>query len=97
METIKNVGLINCGNSTLSALRNDFGQDTGFRLTKVMATNSTSDKDLKEIFPHAENVSDTGAIIYDHSIELVIVAKPSDGDLSVVAEALGAGKQVRVL
>ncbi len=97
METIKNVGLINCGNSTLAVLMNDFGHENGFRLTKVMTSNYTTDKDLKAFFPHAENVSDTGAIINDNSIELVIVAKPSNGDLSVVAEALGAGKQVRVL
>ena len=97
METIKNVGLIKCGNSTMPNLSNDFNPLNGFRLIKILAKDSATNHLAKEFYPEAKMVLDTHDIIGDHSIELVIVAAPGNHDLGLVAEALGAGKQVRVL
>lgn len=97
METIKNVGLIECGNSTMPSLSNDFSLVNGFRLTKILAKNTSTNQFAKEYYPEAEIVNDYGSIIGDQSIQLVIVAAPKDNDLTLVAEALGAGKQVRIL
>jgi predicted dehydrogenase len=97
METIKNVGLIECGNSTMPDLSNDFNPLNGFRLIKILSKTSAASHPAKEFYPEAEMVMNTHDIIGDHSIELVIVAAPGNHDLGLVAEALGAGKQVRVL
>ncbi|MET0243034.1 MAG: Gfo/Idh/MocA family oxidoreductase [Flavitalea sp.] len=97
MEAIKNVGLIECGNSTVPSLSNDFSLVDGFRLTKVLAKNTSTNQFAKAHYPEAELVEDYGSIIADQSIQLVLVASPENNDLSLVAEALGAGKQVRIL
>ena len=93
----KNVGLIECGNATIPSLSNDFGPLSGFRVTKILAKNNTANHLVREYYPHAELVNDSSSILKDESIQLVIVSTPDNDDLTVVAEALGAGKQVRVL
>jgi scyllo-inositol 2-dehydrogenase (NADP+) len=93
----KNVGLIECGNATIPSLSNDFSPSNGFRVTKILAKNIIADQYVREYYPNAELVADSGSIMNDASIELVIVSTPDSNDLTLVAEALGAGKQVRVL
>jgi predicted dehydrogenase len=93
----KKVGLIECGNATIPSLTNDFSPASGFQVTKILAKNIIANQYVREHYPNAEFVADSDAIFNDDSIELVIVSTPNNNDLTLVAEALGAGKKVRVL
>ena len=97
MVANQNVGLIECGNSTMPTLSNDFGPVAGVKLTKILAKHSSTEKLAREMYPDAEIVTNIASIFNDQSINLVIVAGPEKEDLGLVAEAVGAGKQVRVL
>ena len=96
METLKFAGLIQCGDSMVNSVdpQNEFD---GFQLKKVLVRENIENHLAKEYYPHAEMVHDTKSILNDESIELVIVSAPAESDLNLVAEAIGAGKQVRVL
>jgi hypothetical protein len=97
MKTNQNVGLIECGNSTMSSLSNDFDPVAGLKLTKILATQSSTRQLAREMYPEAEIVHTTASIFDDQSIQLVIVAGAEKQDLGLVAQAVGAGKQVRIL
>ena len=97
MDTLKNIGLIEC------SLSNDpYGLDltsrlNGFHLKKVLVKRNISDRLAKLHYPQAEIVENKKDILNDTTIELVLVAAPEDEDLSLITEALEAGKQVRII
>lgn len=97
MELNQNVGLIECGNSTMPSLSYDLGPVAGLKLTKILARHSSTQQLAREMYPDAEIVTNTASIFDDQSINLVIVAGSDKQDLGLVAQAVGAGKQVRVL
>ena len=97
MEEIKYAGLIECGDSTQANWSDGHSELDGFHLKKVLIKQNIGNHIAKEYYPRAEMVQDTNSIINDESIELVIVSAPAETDLNLVAEALEAGKQVRVL
>lgn len=94
---LTNVGLIECGNATIPALRNDVSASNGYLVTKILTKHTTANKLAKEYYPEAELVTDSNSIINDNTIQLIIIAGSNDKDLTVVSQALGAGKQVRVI
>jgi predicted dehydrogenase len=95
--TMKYVGLIECGNATIPSLAQDVSLSNGYQVTKILTSQRTTNNLVKDHYPDAEMVNDSSAIINDSNIELVIIAGTANGDLGVIAQALGAGKQVRVL
>jgi predicted dehydrogenase len=95
--TMKFVGLIECGNATIPSLAQDVSISNGYQVTKILSNGKASNNLVKDQYPDAEMVNDSNSIINDSNIELVIIAGTANGDLGVVAQALGAGKQVRVL
>ncbi|MHA4845497.1 hypothetical protein ACX0G7_15090 [Flavitalea antarctica] len=95
--TMKYVGLIECGNSSIPSLAQDVTISNGYQVTKILPSKKATNNLVKDHYPDAEMVNDSSSIINDSNIELVIIAGSTNGDLGVVAQALGAGKQVRVL
>ena len=96
MEETKYAGLIECGDTITASWQERPTLIDGFELKKILFRHDIG-KHAQEYFPTAEMVQDTRAIINDESIELVILSSPGDGDLKLVAQAIDAGKQVRVL
>lgn len=97
MEEIKYAGLIECGDSTQASWSEGNNRLDGFNVKKVLLKQNIGNHIAREYYPHAEMVQDTHSIINDESIELVIVSAPGETDLNLVAEAIEAGKQVRIL
>ena len=95
--TMKYVGLIECGHATIPSLAKDVNPSNGYQVTKILSGGTATNTLVKDHYPDAEMVNDSSSIINDSSIELVIIAGTANGDLGVVAQALDAGKQVRVL
>ena len=96
MKQIKYAGLIECGDSVTSTWQESPSLFDGFKLKKILFRQNTG-KHSQEYYPTAEMVEDTYSIINDNSIELVILSAPGENDLNLVAQAIEAGKQVRVL
>ncbi|MBC7827212.1 MAG: hypothetical protein H7122_05675 [Chitinophagaceae bacterium] len=97
MKALKYAGLIECSDSTQFNWSEGHHKLDGFYLKKILIKQNTGNHIAKEYYPQAEMVQDTESIFHDESIELVIVSGPDDADLNLVAEAIEAGKQVRVL
>ena len=96
MNITKYAGLIECGDPIVNRVQSQSEFD-GFQLKKVHVKQDKLYSKTQEYYPNAELVEDISSIFGDQSIELVIVSRPGESDLTLVAEAIGAGKQVRVL
>jgi len=96
MYTLKNIGLIECGGKGKKFELDSTSSGNGFHLKKVLIRNKSADS-ARSRYPMAEIVDHEHSIIHDNAIDLVIVSAPENSDLGLVAEALGAGKQVRVV
>lgn len=96
MKEIKYAGLIECGDSITASWTESPSLFDGFELKKILFRQDVG-KHSQEYYPTAEMVEDTYSIINDKSIELVILSAPGENDLDLVAQAIEAGKQVRVL
>lgn len=97
MKTSKNIGLIDCGTKGKKFQLDSTSSGNGFLLKKVLVRGDKSATLAKSQYPDAEIVDHEHSIFHDNAIDLVIVSAPEQSDLSLVAEALGAGKQVRVI
>ena len=95
--TMKYVGLIECGNATIPSLAQDVSISNGYQVTKILAGGKATNDIVRDHYPDAEMVNDSSSIINDSNIQLIIIAGSANGDLGIVAQALDAGKQVRVL
>ena len=92
-----NVGLIG-HNNTAKPLQLGVGNEpTNFNLKKLHLDEASSEKIAREMYPQAEIVEDTQSIIQDQTIDLVVFSIPHGEGLNLVAQALKAGKNVRVL
>jgi len=96
MDTLKNIGLIECGGKGKAFKLDSTSSGNGFHLKKVLVRNTSADS-ARSQYPMAEIVDHEHSIIHDNAIDLVIVSDPENSDLGLVAEALEAGKQVRVI
>ena len=95
--TMKNVGFIELGNGTIPSLVQDVSLLNGYQVKKILATQKATNKIAKDHYPDAELVEDSSSIINDTTIDLIIISGTANKDLGIVAQAVGAGKQVRVL
>jgi hypothetical protein len=96
MEERKYAGLIECGASTTSNWTDKNSGFKGFHIKKVLVKENMNGVAL-DGYADAEVVSDINSIMNDQTIELVVFSGAAESDLVLVAEAIGAGKQVRVL
>ena len=97
MEERKYAGLIECGDSTTSNWTDKNSGFKGFHIKKVLVKQNMGNSLVQGCYADAEMVSDINSIMSDQTIELVVISGAADSDLTLVAEAIGAGKQVRVL
>lgn len=96
MDTIKNVGLIECNNAMGTFKTDALGNRHGFRLKKVMAPHASPEMTRLQ-YPQSEIVQDKRAITEDASIELIVIAGAAKSDLDWVAEVVQTGKHVRMV
>ncbi|MEP7144198.1 MAG: hypothetical protein ABI707_15045 [Ferruginibacter sp.] len=96
MNTIKNIGLIECG-SLQKPLYISPESLQGYAVKKVLSTGGANERNINSRYPLAEVVENTRDILDDNSIDLVIVSDPSHDDMGMVGEALEAGKQIRII
>lgn len=96
MYTLKNIGLIQCGGNGKQFKLDSTSSGNGFQLRKVLVRNISADS-ARSQYPMAEIVDHEHSIIHDNAIDLIIVSSPENSDLGLIAEALEAGKQVRVV
>jgi scyllo-inositol 2-dehydrogenase (NADP+) len=97
MDTVKNVGLIECGALQKPLYISPVSLLQGYSVRKVLSREGTSEETIKARYPNAELVVNSRDILEDNSIELVIVSDPSEKDMEMVGEALQAGKQIRII
>jgi len=97
METNKNIGFIECGaRGGISGITSNNNLE-GYTVKKVMTTNNIPHDVALSQFPEAQLVDDIKSIIQDSAIDLILVSKPKQTDLSIIGEAVQAGKSVRII
>lgn len=97
MQTNKNIGLIECSsNEGLSRITSSNNPD-GYIVRKIMTNNKVAGDSALLQYPGVQLVDDINAIIHDTDIDLILVSKPRQEDLSIVGEAVNAGKNVRII
>lgn len=97
MNTIKNIGLIECGSKQKPLYISPVSILQGYSIKKILSTADATETNIKSRYPLAEIVENTRDILDDNSIDLVIVSGPSHEDMGMVGEALQAGKQIRII
>jgi len=97
MNTTINIGLIECGSLQKPLYISPLSISRGYAVKKVLSTDGANEITIKSRYPQAELVGNTRDILDDNSIDLVIVTDPSHEDMSMVGEALKAGKQIRII
>jgi predicted dehydrogenase len=96
METITNVGLIECKTPNGAFKTDALGNRHGFHLKKVMVQDA-SPEITRLHYPQSEIVQDKRAIMDDSSIDLIVISGAAKSDLDLVAEVLQTGKHVRIV
>lgn len=96
METLTNVGLIECKTPTGDLNSSPFNSRNGFYLKKVMMQHA-SPEIARMHYPEAEVVQDKTAIIDDATIELIVISGAEQQDMDLVAEVVQTGKHVRMV
>jgi predicted dehydrogenase len=97
MKTSKYIGLIDCSSKEKKFHLDSISTGNGFELKKVLVRGDKTATFAASQYPHAEIVENEHSIFHDSAIDLVIVSAPENEDLGLVAKALEAGKQVRVV
>ena len=96
METVTNVGLIECRTPSGTFNTESLGNKQEFRLKKVMVPNASAEI-TRLHYPQSEIVQDKRAIIEDASIDLIVISGAAKSDLDLVAEIVQTGKHVRIV
>lgn len=93
MENMNTTGLIACSElvSELERL------DKGLQVQKIMVREGAPTRWVQQHFPSAEIVKDSGSLLGDERLKLLIIASPAPADMELVAQALAVGKQVRII
>jgi hypothetical protein len=97
MDTIKNVGLIECGTLHKPLYVSPVSILKGYTVKKVLSTDGTIDPNINNRYPGVEIVEHTKDILDDSTIDLVIVSDPAHEDMDIVGEVLQSGKQMRII
>jgi len=96
METLTNVGLIECTSTHGDPKGSAFDNRNGFRLKKVMVQDASPEM-VQMLYPQSEVVLNKKAITEDETIDLIVIAGAGQENMDLVAEALQTGKHVRVV
>ena len=97
MNTIKQIGVIECGNSSKLFQLSPISKSQGYVVSKIYYKNDVPESIITNNHPGAEVVKDQQAIIEDSLIETVVVSSPSPNEMDIVGEMLKANKATRVV
>ncbi|PZR28377.1 MAG: hypothetical protein DI535_06985 [Citrobacter freundii] len=95
MKTFTSVGVIECRHSASSLWISATSPVYGWTLKKVFPKGPAHE--ISRRFPDVEIVNSAADIVNDSSIDLIILADPASRDLNLIATALEAGKNIRIL
>ena len=97
MKTNKNIGLVECNaKGEISTVTSNNNPD-GYVVKKIMTANKMSGDIAMSQFPEAQLVDDINCMIHDSAIDLILVSKPKQADMTMIGEAVKAGKNVRII
>lgn len=97
MNKIKQIAVIECGDSSKLFQLSPVSQSQGYVVSKIYYQNEVPANLLNANHPGAEIVSDKQAIIDDSLIDMVIVSSPSPSEMDIVGEMLKANKATTIL
>ncbi|MEO7961319.1 MAG: hypothetical protein ABIR19_07225 [Ginsengibacter sp.] len=97
METNKYIGLIECGSNAKITSAQWAKNINGYKVKKVMSLPGLGEEERFANFPEAKMVDNIGEFIHDSDIELILVSKPKNSDITMIGEAIQAGKSVRII
>ena len=97
MNKIKQIAVIECGDSSKLFQLSPVSQSQGYVVSKIYYQNQVPANLLNTNHPGAEIVSDKQAIIDDSLIDMVIVSSPSASEMNIVGEMLKANKATTIL
>ncbi|RTL57418.1 MAG: hypothetical protein EKK37_15355 [Sphingobacteriales bacterium] len=97
MSKVTSAGVIECGINNETTISDRIGNTQGLALKKVLVKNRASIAAAQQLYPMAELVDNTAAIIQDDTIELVLVADPQKEDKDLISQVMQSGKHVRII
>ena len=97
MNTIRQIGVIECGNPAKLFQLSQISQLQGYTVSKIYYKNGVPEHLISKNHPGATVVDHHQAIIDDSQIEMVIVSSPSADEMNIVGEMLKANKATRVV
>jgi hypothetical protein len=97
MNTIKQIAVIECGDSSKLFQLSPISQSQGYVVSKIYYKNEVPENLMNTNHPGAEVVSNQQAIIDDSGIEMVVVASPSANEMDIVGAMLKANKPTTIL
>ncbi len=97
MNTIKQIAVIECGDSSKLFQLSPISQSQGYVVSKIYYKNEVPENLMNTNHPGAEVVRDQQAIIDDSGIEMVVVASPSANEMDIVGAMLKANKPTTIL
>lgn len=97
MKTLKNIGLIVCGNSDKPFRLGTASRKKGYTLKKVLVGENVYENAVRVNYPEAEIVRDKSSIMQDATLDLVVFVSPVKKYLGLLGEVLRSGKPVRVV
>lgn len=97
MELNNNIALIDCSKRPELSRSANANNLNGYVVKKLLTVNKAPEDVMHSQFPEAQLVNDVNSIIEDTTIDLILVAKPSQTDIHMVGEAVQAGKNVRII
>lgn len=97
MNTIKQIAVIECGDSSKLFQLSPVSQSQGYVVSKIYYQNEVPVNVVNSNHPGAQVVEDKQAIIDDSKIEMVIVSSPSANEMDIVGAMLKANKPTTIL
>ena len=97
MSTYKYIDLIATQQLEMPILLSSGSIENGYKLKKVLATQTVSNSLAESWYPGVEVVTSLSEILEDENIELVVVAGKSENQLDLIRQATKAGKFVRLI
>ena len=92
MNTIKQIGVIECGNSSKLFTLSPISKSQGYVVSKIYYKNEIPENVITKNHPGAVVVQDQQSIIDDALLDMLVVSSPSSNEMDIVGETLKANK-----
>lgn len=97
MDTIKQIALIECGNSSKLFQLSQISKSQGYVVSKIFYTNQMPEQVMLRNHPGAEVVKDHQSILEDALIDTVVISSPSSNEMDIVGAVIKANKATRIV